>query len=372
MKTDQPMRNSALDAVLQRAMEGKRPDAFETRLLLALRKRDQLERLFYTTRKLRHRFFGPKVFLYGFVYFSTYCRNNCRFCHFRSSNRQLRRYRKSEADIIDATGRLADAGVHLIDLTMGEDPRYLQEGDKGYDRLTRLVRHVKRRTGRPVMVSTGLMPEKVLKNLARAGADWYACYQETHNRRLFEQLRPGQSYEARWQAKINARRYGLLVEEGILAGVGETLDDIAGSIDAMDDLGADQVRIMTFVPRDTVLLKPCPEADDLREPVTLAVMRLMFPECLIPASLDIDGLDGLKQRLDAGANVITSLILPGEGLAGVAHHHLDIEDARRTPNGILPVLDSCRLAPAPLIDYLDWMERRRSDQECRRKRLRHA
>ena len=369
MKTGHPSGNNEIEAVLQRALEGNRPDPSEIRRLLALRQRGQVARLFQAARKLRYRFFGPDVFLYGFVYFSTYCRNNCRFCHFRSSNGQLHRYRKSESDIIDAAGRLADAGVHLIDLTMGEDPRYLQAGENGYDRLTQLVRKVKRRVGRPVMISTGLMPEKVLKTLAHAGADWYACYQETHNRTLFEHLRPGQSYASRWQAKKDARRAGLLVEEGILAGVGETLDDIAGSIAAMDDLNADQVRIMTFVPRGTIPLGPCLTADDLREPVTLAVMRLVFPDRLIPASLDIAGLEGLKMRLDAGANVVTSLVLPGEGLAGVAHRRLDIEDARRTPEGILPVLDSCGLALAPLPDYQDWMARRQSDPERCLKRV---
>ncbi len=369
MKTAHRLQDRELDAILRRALDGNRPDTDEVRLLLSIRRDDQLARLFETARQLRHRFFGSSVFLYGFVYFSTYCRNNCRFCHFRISNRQIQRYRKSDAEIIDAAGRLADAGVHLIDLTMGEDPRYLEDGKAGYRHLAGLVRRVKDETGKAVMISTGVMPEKALTDLAHAGADWYACYQETHNRALFGQLRPGQDFDVRRQAKINAHRAGLLVEEGLLAGVGETLEDISTSIDAMQRLDADQVRIMTFVPRDSIPLKSDPKADDLRERVTLAVMRLVFPDRLIPASLDIDGQNGLEKRLAAGANVITSLILPGEGLAGVAHRRLDIEDARRTPDGIFPVLDKCGLAPAPLTDYQDWMERRQSDQERRRQRL---
>lgn len=47
-------------------------------------------------------------------------------------------------------------------------------------------------------------------------------------------------------------------------------------------------------------------------------MRLLFPDKLIPASLDVDGISGLELRLMAGANVVTSIIPPNEGLAGVA------------------------------------------------------
>jgi len=45
--------------------------------------------------------------------------------------------------------------------------------------------------------------------------------------------------------------------------------------------------------------------------------------------LDVDGLAGLKQRLEAGANVVTTIVPPGRGLAGVVRHSLDIEDGKR-------------------------------------------
>ncbi len=359
------MKDFKLDAVLHRAIEGQQLDSVEIYSLLSLRRSDQISRLFRAGRQLRDRYFGPNVFLYGFIYFSTYCRNNCRFCHYRKSNQRLSRYRKSASEVIDAAGRIADAGAHLIDLTMGEDPAFLQQGASGFEKLVQLVSHVKMRTGRPVMVSAGVIPRNIMSRLAAAGADWYACYQETHNRSLFKKLRPGQDYDARWQAKIDARRAGLLIEEGLLAGVGEHSKDISYSLEMMRRLDADQMRIMSFVPQSSIPLASESEVDELREPVTMAVMRLVFPDRLIPASLDIDGLAGLRRRMEAGANVITSLILPGEGLAGVASGSLDIEDARRTPDGITQVLESCGLKAASLNDYLEWMAQRRRDREDR-------
>ena len=71
--------------------------------------------LFETARKIRRRYFGKRIFLYGFLYTSTYCRNDCSFCFFRSSNLDSTRYRKAKPDILSAAQRLAKSGVHLID-----------------------------------------------------------------------------------------------------------------------------------------------------------------------------------------------------------------------------------------------------------------
>ena len=80
-------------------------------------------------------------------------------------------------------------------------------------------------------------------------------------------------------------------------------------------------------------------------------MRLALPDRLIPASLDVDGLSGLKQRLDAGANVITSLVPPGQGLAGVAQSSLDIEEGNRTAGSARRILEENELRAATLEEY---------------------
>jgi len=153
-------------------------------------------------------------------------------------------------------------------------------------------------------------------------------------------------------AMVGAGIFALLGQAGQIAGSAVWWSFLAGGVIAllsgysMGRLGADQVRVMSFVARDEIPLAPASPPDPLRELVTIAVMRLVFPDRLIPASLDIDGLAGLKQRLDAGANVITSLIPPDGGLAGVANYRLDIEEALRTPDAVRPVLTRCGLETA--------------------------
>ena len=93
--------------------------------------------------------------------------------------------------------------------------------------------------------------------------------------------------------------------------------------------------------------------------LTLAVLRLVFPDRLVPASLDVAGLAGLQKRLAAGANVITSLVPPGFGLAGVAQSSLDIAEAKRTTGRILSELEKLGLRAASTENYLDWIDIRR-------------
>ncbi len=351
--------NHHLNTVLYRALAGQALDRDRIRFLLSLSDKTSLERLFEAARQLRSRFFGSKIFMYGFLYFSTDCCNDCIFCKYRKSNTALQRYRKSPARIIEAARVMADAGVHMIDLTMGESPDIHHRGGSGFHQLVTLVRSVREAGDTPLMISPGVVPADTLQRLASAGVDWYACYQETYNRLLFAELRIGQSFDRRMAAKRQAREAGMLIEEGLLLGVGESAEDVADAILAMRDLQARQVRVMTFVPQPGTPMAHRQPPDQLRELAVIAVLRLAMPDRLIPASLDVGGLAGLQKRLNAGANVVTSLVVPGQGLSGVANQTLDIEQARRTPQAVMPVLKTCGLQPATAEEYRNWISKQR-------------
>lgn len=314
---------------------------------------DDMALVFAAAREMRARHFGDGVFLYGFVYFSTYCRNECAFCFYRADNEVSPRYRKTIDEVVTICRDLADSGVVLLDLTMGEDPVIHEE--PGHRRLVDLVAAVGEATGAPLMVSPGVLPEASLDELRSAGADWYALYQETHNRKLYGRLRVGQPFDERIEARNAARRAGLLVEDGLLTGIGDTCVDRARSIVAMRDAGWEQVRVMTFVPQEGTPLAAVNPAGDADELLTIAAMRLAMPDRFIPASLDVDGIAGLERRLQAGANVVTSIVPPTVGLAGVSHAELDIDEGYRTVHGVLPHLERLGLRAASVDEYRERM-----------------
>lgn len=345
-----------LEQILYKAEKGDLLSKEQISYLLAQTEEDKIEKIFEAARNVRSKHFGKKVFMYGFVYFSTYCKNNCSFCYFRAANGKPPRYRKHLEEIVGTAKELAKSGVHLIDLTMGEDPYYIDHPE----RLVQLVTQVKAATQLPVMVSPGLVKDEVIDELAQAGADWYALYQETHNKELFHKLRLNQSYKARFHAKEYARNSGLLVEEGLLTGVGNSIEDTVHSFEMMEQLETSQVRTMTFIPQDGIPLQGEVDQRFLAELLNIAVMRLLFPDKLIPASLDVDGLNGLKARLNAGANVITSIIPPREGYAGVAHATYDIDEGYRTVAGISETIEKCGLQKATAAEYIAWVEQEKA------------
>ena len=112
-----------LKEILEKATQEERLDREEIVFLLGLRQNSEVDALFKAAREVRFRHFGNRVFLYGFIYISTFCRNQCNFCYYRSTNALPVRYRRVASEIIQAAQSLAESGVHLIDLTLGEDPR---------------------------------------------------------------------------------------------------------------------------------------------------------------------------------------------------------------------------------------------------------
>jgi len=343
--------------ITDRALAGLSPGVGEIAQLLDITDPDDAADVFATARELRERHFGDSIFLYGFVYFSTYCRNDCTFCLYRRGNDASPRYRKTADEVVRIAVELAESGVHLIDLTMGEDPIFFDDGH--FEPLVELTAAVKQATGLPVMISPGVVPNAVLADLRSAGADWYACYQETHEPELYATLRMGQEFDSRVEARRAAMSFGMLAEDGLLLGVGETVDQRARSIAAMREQAAQQVRVMTFVPQRGTPLEGHSSVTMFGEMLMIAVMRLVMPERLIPASLDVDGIRGLEPRMQAGANVVTSIVPPDEGLAGVSQSELDIQEGLRTVSEVSSRLADIGLHAAVTSEYRDWIERAR-------------
>ena len=330
----------------------------ETVQLLRLRGADEAEPLFEAAREQRRRHFGDTVFLYGFVYYSTYCRNSCAFCFYRSGNTLSPRYRKEADEVVEICRSLADSGVNLLDLTLGEDPLLFGDGD--FAPLIDLVSAVREATRLPIMVSPGVLPMDVLAHLRAAGADFYAVYQETHDSELFSRLRLGQDFEERAQARRDGHAVGLLVEDGLLCGVGDGPADRASSVRAMQAAGDQQVRAMTLVPQEQTPLSGVPTPATWNEVLTIAVMRLLMPDRLIPASLDVEGIEGLRSRLDAGANVVTSLVPPQRGLCGVANADYEVDDGLRSAAEVRPRLAELGLRQGTDKEFAAWMGTARS------------
>lgn len=337
-----------ISEITEKMARGESASDDEIKTLLTAEGEDR-ETIFEAAREIRDRVFGKKTYLSGFMYFSTYCRNDCTFCYYRKSN-SIDRYRKSTEEIVELSNLIRGAGINMIDLTMGEDPMLIRNDYQGLIDIVDAIREV---SDIPIMVSPGAIPHETFRRFADSGADIVAVYQETYNRRLFADRRVGQDFDFRRNQKVWAMEAGMLAEDGMMVGIGETLDDRVAAIRNMLALDCDQVRAMTFVPQEGTPMEQSGTVSTVNELLAMAVMRLMRHDVMIPATLDVEGIAGMRTRLDAGASIVTSIIPPHEELAGVAQSSMDIDDGGRSVTHVIKMLEEMGRRPA-------------TTEECRR------
>jgi len=337
----QKMALDELDSFGEKIIEGFQLSDDDLRALLSLESEEDLEKLYYAAQKVRNHYFGNRVFLNCFIYFSTHCKNQCAFCYYNCKN-EINRYRLTREEIHETCKALKGAGFHMIDLTMGEDPYYYEDPD----RFIELVQIVKEELGLPIMISPGVMDNATLLKAREKGANFFALYQETYDTELYQRLRVGQSFEGRVNARRFAKEQGYCVEDGILTGVGNGIESTILSLRGMKTNNPDMVRVMTFLPQEGTPLSGFRVASSLSELKIISILRLMFPKCLIPASLDLEGIDGMVDRLNAGANIVTSILPSDSRLEGVANYDRDLEERDRDIKSVIKRLESMGMEPA--------------------------
>lgn len=335
-----------LDGLADKVIKGFQLSDNDLRTLLSLDSKEELGKLYYAAREVRNHYFGNRVFLNCFIYFSTHCKNLCTFCYYNSKNK-IRRYRLTKDEIKEICRNLKGAGFHMVDLTMGEDPFYYEEPKH----FVELVQIVKKELGLPIMISPGVIDNTTLLKAREKGANFFALYQETYDSGLYRKLRVGQSFDGRIKARRFAKENGYCIEDGILTGVGNDIQSTIQSLKGMKSNDPDMVRVMTFLPQKGTPLSDFNDKSQLSELKILAVLRLMFPKCLIPASLDLEGIDGMVPRLNAGANIVTSILPSNSQLEGVANYDRGFEERDRDIESVIKRLESIGMRPARQAEF---------------------
>ena len=283
------------------------PEEFE-RLLTALSPEDE-EYLFARAREVRHRVYGKAVYLRGLIEFTNYCKNDCYYCGIRRSNGNAQRYRLSKEQILDCCERGYELGFRTFVLQGGEDGYFTDE------RVCGLVSEIKDRyPGCAVTLSIGEKSRESYQAFFDAGADRYLLRQETSNPAHYRSLHPAElSIENRKRCLWDLKDIGYQVGCGIMVGSpGQTTAHIIEDLAFMRALQPHMVGIGPFIPhKDTRFRdeRPGTLADTLH---LLAILRLMLPDALLPATTALGTIHplGREKGILAGANVVMPNLSP--------------------------------------------------------------
>ena len=263
---------------------------------------EDLEYLFSLARKRREEFYGKDVYIRGLIEFTNYCRNDCLYCGIRRSNRNVNRYRLTEEEILECADTGYELGFRTFVLQGGEDPYYTDE------RLCGIVSKIKKRyPDCAVTLSVGERSEESYRKLFEAGADRFLLRHETADNEHYRKLHPKElSPENRKRCLYDLKKIGYQVGTGFMVGSPfQTTENLADDLLFIKKLKPDMVGIGPFITHKDTPFRNEKSGTVRQTLIMIALLRLMQPNLLLPATTALDTMDnkGRQKGIMAGANV---------------------------------------------------------------------
>ncbi len=264
---------------------------------------------FELARKRQKETFGNEVYTRGLIEISNYCKNDCIYCGIRRSNQNAERYRLSEEEILSCCESGYALGFRTFVLQGGEDGYYTD------DLLEDLLHKIK--AAYPdcaITLSLGERSRESYERLYTAGADRYLLRHETANEAHYGKLHPAEmSLANRKQCLYTLKEIGYQVGCGIMVGSPyQTIDNLVEDLAFMKAFNPHMVGIGPFIPqKDTPFGEMEPGSLEMTL-FLLAIIRLMLPKVLLPATTALGTIHSRGRELGilAGGNVVMPNLSP--------------------------------------------------------------
>ena len=255
--------------------------------------------------------FGNKIYIRGLIELTNYCKNDCYYCGIRRSNKNCARYRLTKETVLDCCDMGYPLGFRTFVLQGGEDGTY-SDGD-----LCDIVSEIKRRySDCAVTLSLGERTRESYQRLFDAGADRYLLRHETADDIHYAKLHPAAlSLANRKRCLYDLKEIGYQVGTGFMVGAPyQTSANLAADLCFIRDLSPQMVGIGPFLPHHDTPFAAMPGGSLELTVFLLALLRLMLPHALLPATTALATVDpdGRKQGILAGANVIMPNLSPAD------------------------------------------------------------
>ena len=224
--------------------------------------------------------FGKRIYFRGIVEFSNYCKNDCYYCGIRRSSDAVR-YRLEQADILDCCREGYALGFRTFVLQSGEDPWYTDA------RMIAIISAI--RSAFPdcaITLSIGERSRESYQAYFDAGANRFLLRHETADCAHYAKLHPAcQTLENRMRCLWDLRDIGYQTGCGFMVGSpGQTLEDVARDLEFIRQFGPEMVGIGPFIPHRDTPLGAFPAGTVEMTCKLLAIIRLLLPDALLPAT----------------------------------------------------------------------------------------
>ncbi|AKA68933.1 [FeFe] hydrogenase H-cluster radical SAM maturase HydG [Clostridium scatologenes] len=179
-----------INSLIERAKDCKGLTHREAAVLLECDLEDENEKIFKLAKEIKQKFYGNRIVMFAPLYLSNYCINGCVYCPYHYKNKHIARKKLSQEEIKQETIALQDMGHKRLALEAGEDPvnnpiEYILE-------CIETIYGIKHKNGaiRRVNVNIAATTVENYRKLKDSGIGTYILFQETYNKKSYEELHP--------------------------------------------------------------------------------------------------------------------------------------------------------------------------------------
>ncbi|MGX8711500.1 [FeFe] hydrogenase H-cluster radical SAM maturase HydG [Clostridium sp. KNHs216] len=277
-----------IDGLLERAKDCKGLTHREAAVLLECDLPDENEKMFRLAKKIKQAFYGNRIVMFAPLYLSNYCINGCVYCPYHFKNKKICRKKLTQEEIAREVVALQDMGHKRLALETGEDPvnnpiEYVLES-------IQTIYGIKHKNGaiRRVNVNIAATTVENYRKLKEAGIGTYILFQETYNKKSYEELHPTgpkHDYAYHTEAMDRAMEGGIDdVGIGVLFGLNMYRYDFVGllmhaeHLEAAMGVGPHTISVPRIRPADDIDPKNFTNAisDDIFAKI-VAVLRIAVP-----------------------------------------------------------------------------------------------
>lgn len=277
-----------INNIIDRAKEAKGLSHREALVLLDCDLTEENERILNLAIDIKRRFYGNRIVLFAPLYLSNYCINSCVYCPYHRANTHIRRKKLSQDEIRAEVIALQDMGHKRLALETGEDPinnpiEYVLES-------INTIYSIKHKNGaiRRVNVNIAATTVENYRKLKAAGIGTYILFQETYDKKAYEELHPaGPKSNYAWHTEAMDRAMSGGIDDvgcGVLFGLSRYRYDFTGllmhaeHLEAYKGVGPHTISVPRIRPADDISVDNFSEAvpDETFKKI-VAVLRIAVP-----------------------------------------------------------------------------------------------